>query len=128
MRKRSLPLVVVAAGALWATAQAPVQAARGHAAAAKQHAAHAAKKVSAVPAIGAARARAIQAALVRAGYLTRVNGIWDSASQLAMRSFQRAHHWQERFVPDSRALIALGLGPVHDADTLAVATPPTPGH
>ena len=31
-----------------------------------------------------------------------------------MRRYQAEHGWQSKTVPDSRALISLGLGPSHD--------------
>ena len=31
-----------------------------------------------------------------------------------MRRYQADHGWQSKTVPDSRALISLGLGPSHD--------------
>ncbi|MGH9525779.1 MAG: peptidoglycan-binding domain-containing protein [Terriglobales bacterium] len=61
-----------------------------------------------------ARARQIQIALVKAGYLHHVSGYWNRATRQAMMRYQRDHHWQTRWVPDSRALIALGLGPKRD--------------
>lgn len=59
--------------------------------------------------ISPARATQIQQALVHAGYLSQVTGRWDAASIAAMKKFQAAHHWQTRYVPDARALLALGL-------------------
>jgi hypothetical protein len=41
-------------------------------------------------------------------------GKWDQASEEAMRRYQADHGWQAKTVPDSRALISLGLGPSHD--------------
>jgi putative peptidoglycan binding protein len=61
------------------------------------------------------RAQAIQEALIRAHYLSgEVGGKWDQASEDAMRRYQADHGWQSKTVPDSRALISLGLGPSHD--------------
>jgi hypothetical protein len=61
------------------------------------------------------RAQAIQEALIRAHYLSgEVAGKWDQASEEAMRRYQADHGWQSKTVPDSRALISLGLGPSHD--------------
>ena len=61
------------------------------------------------------RARQIQAALIREHYLSgEATGTWSDASQEAMRRFQADHGWQAKTVPDSRALIALGLGPNND--------------
>ncbi|MGH9536209.1 MAG: peptidoglycan-binding domain-containing protein [Terriglobales bacterium] len=64
--------------------------------------------------ISPARARQIQAALVKAGYLRHVTGHWNWATHEALVRYQRDHHWQTRWVPDSRALIALGVGPKRD--------------
>lgn len=61
------------------------------------------------------RVRQIQAALIQKHYLKGdPNGLWDSKTQAAMRSFQADHGWQTRLLPDARALIALGLGPKTD--------------
>lgn len=61
------------------------------------------------------RARQVQAALVREHYLTgEPTGVWDQKSQNAMIRFQAANGWQTKVVPDSRALIKLGLGPSND--------------
>lgn len=58
------------------------------------------------------RAREIQSALIREHYLSgEVTGKWDDASQKAMEKFQADNGWQSKMVPDSRALIKLGLGP-----------------
>jgi peptidoglycan hydrolase-like protein with peptidoglycan-binding domain len=60
------------------------------------------------------RAQQIQAALVREHYLNgEPSGTWDSSTQEAMRRFQADQGWQTKQVPDSRALIRLGLGPDH---------------
>jgi peptidoglycan hydrolase-like protein with peptidoglycan-binding domain len=61
-----------------------------------------------------ARVREIQAALIREKFLDgRPNGVWDQRSQDAMQKFQGANGWQTKMVPDSRAIIKLGLGPDH---------------
>ncbi len=57
------------------------------------------------------RAAQIQNALVRAGYLQDVSGHWDAASEAAMQKMQADNGWQTKMIPDSRALIKLGLGP-----------------
>ena len=58
------------------------------------------------------RATQIQAALIKAGYLAApASGHWDSASIAAMTKVQADNGWQTKLVPDSRALIKLGLGP-----------------
>jgi hypothetical protein len=41
------------------------------------------------------------------------SGTWDDSSQKAMEKFQADNGWQSKSVPDSRALIKLGLGPDH---------------
>ena len=59
-----------------------------------------------------ARVREIQAALIRERYLDgQPNGLWDQRSQAAMQRFQQQNGWQTKMIPDSRALIKLGLGP-----------------
>lgn len=63
----------------------------------------------------AGRATEIQQALIRAHYLEGApTGQWDSASQAAMQKFQADNGWQTKIMPDSRALIKLGLGPKQD--------------
>jgi hypothetical protein len=58
------------------------------------------------------RATEIQASLIKAGYLSGPpSGHWDSASAAAMQKVQADNGWQTKLVPDSRALIKLGLGP-----------------
>jgi hypothetical protein len=42
------------------------------------------------------------------------SGSWDAATQEAMRRYQADQGWQSKTVPDSRALIRLGLGPSRD--------------
>jgi hypothetical protein len=61
------------------------------------------------------RAQAIQEALIRDHYMSgEAAGTWNQASEDAMRRYQADHGWQSKTVPDSRALISLGLGPSHD--------------
>ena len=61
------------------------------------------------------RAQAIQEALIREHYLSgEAAGTWNQSSEEAMRRYQADHGWQSKEVPDSRALISLGLGPSHD--------------
>jgi hypothetical protein len=53
--------------------------------------------------------------LIREHYLTgEPAGTWNQASEDALRRYQADHGWQSKTVPDSRALINLGLGPSHD--------------
>ncbi|MBZ5719375.1 MAG: peptidoglycan-binding protein [Acidobacteriia bacterium] len=64
--------------------------------------------------IDSQRAREIQEALIREHYLDgKATGTWNDASQKAMERFQADNGWQSKSVPDSRALIKLGLGPDH---------------
>ena len=73
------------------------------------------KRVRGQQKIDAERARSIQEALIREHYLTGVaTGTWNTASEDAMRRYQADHGWQSKTVPDSRALISLGLGPSKD--------------
>jgi hypothetical protein len=61
------------------------------------------------------RAEAIQEALIREHYMTgEPAGTWNQTSEEAMRRYQADHGWQSKTVPDSRALISLGLGPSRD--------------
>jgi hypothetical protein len=58
------------------------------------------------------RAQSIQEALIREHYLNgEPTGTWNQASEEAMRRYQADNGWQSKTVPDSRALIKLGLGP-----------------
>jgi peptidoglycan hydrolase-like protein with peptidoglycan-binding domain len=75
------------------------------------------------------RATEIQQALIKQNYLTGApSGEWDQATEDAMKKYQADHGWQTRLTPDSRALIALGLGPDHSDAIPAVAkeSAPTP--
>jgi hypothetical protein len=66
-------------------------------------------------AIDSERAREIQQALIREHYMDGApSGHWDAATEAALRRFQGAQGWQTKTVPDSRALIKLGLGPSKD--------------
>jgi hypothetical protein len=72
------------------------------------------------------RATEIQEALIKAGYLTGApSGHWDAGSIAAMTKVQADNGWQTKLVPDSRALIKLGLGPSTDtADALITSGGP----
>jgi Putative peptidoglycan binding domain len=64
--------------------------------------------------IDSGRASEIQNALIRQKYLSgEPSGQWDAQTQVAMRQYQSDHGWQTKLMPDSRALISLGLGPSH---------------
>ena len=65
--------------------------------------------------IDSTRAEEIQEALIREHYLNgTATGVWNQASEEAMRRYQADNGWQSKTVPDSRALIKLGLGPSKD--------------
>jgi Putative peptidoglycan binding domain len=65
--------------------------------------------------IDSERAEKIQEALIRAHYLSgEPTGTWNAESEAAMRRYQADNGWQNKTVPDSRALIRLGLGPSND--------------
>ncbi len=69
--------------------------------------------------INAERATEIQQALIREKYLTgEPTGTWDSRTQAALVKYQGDNGWQTKVVPDSRALIKLGLGPNYSAELL----------
>lgn len=62
--------------------------------------------------IDSARMLEIQQALIREHYLDgEPTGQWDQATRDALTRLQEENHWQTKIVPDSRALIKLGLGP-----------------
>ncbi len=62
--------------------------------------------------IDSTRTREIQAALVQRNYLTgEPTGEWDGDTEAAMTKYQADNGWQTKLMPDSRALIKLGLGP-----------------
>jgi len=74
------------------------------------------------------RARDIQQALIREKYLSgEPSGKWDQATRDAMARYQSDNGWQTKSLPDSRALIKLGLGPSHDdilnPETAAITAP-----
>ena len=82
------------------------------------------KKVRGQQVIQGDRARQIQTALVREGYLQgEPSGVWDEPTKGAMTRYQADHGWQTKTLPDSRALIQLGLGPSHENAINAQAVP-----
>ncbi len=79
-------------------------------------------------AIDSGRTREIQAALIREHYLQgEPSGFWDSGTKAALVKYQHDNGWQTKVVPDSRALIKLGLGPSREGllnpETAAVGSP-----
>jgi peptidoglycan hydrolase-like protein with peptidoglycan-binding domain len=74
-----------------------------------------AKKPRGQQKIDSSRTEEIQQALIREHYLSgNPSGNFDDATQQALRRYQAANGWQSKTVPDSRALIKLGLGPDHE--------------
>ena len=115
MRKaRALLALSLVAGVAAPALGAGAAAARKHRTSSKSSSKHAAKTKFQPHqrAIDDARATEIQQALLKAGYLTGPpSGHWDAATIAAMTKLQSANGWQTKLVPDSRALIKLGLGP-----------------
>ncbi len=78
--------------------------------------------------VDAKRVREIQDALVREHYLAKPTGKWDITTQQALKKYQSDNGWQNKVVPDSRALIKLGLGPDNDhllnPESAMTSTPP----
>jgi hypothetical protein len=74
----------------------------------------------------------IQQALIREHYLDgEATGQWDQTTRDALTRYQGDNHWQTKILPDSRALIKLGLGPSHqnllNPESAAIAIPYQPG-
>jgi len=87
-------------------------------------------KIHGQQAIDPERVTQIQQALIREHYLTGdANGQWDTTTQAAMQKFQADQGWQTKLMPDSRALVKLGLGPDYstaiNAKDVASAAPPS---
>jgi hypothetical protein len=87
------------------------------------------KKVKGQQAIDGDRARQIQTALTREGYMKgETSGVWDQPTRDAMTRYQADRGWQTKTLPDSRALIQLGLGPSHqdaiNASAVSANLPP----
>jgi hypothetical protein len=73
---------------------------------------HPAPKPAAVRGIDTDRTTQIQTALISKGYLAGApTGTWSPETQEALKKLQSDNGWQTKFVPDSRAIIKLGLGP-----------------
>jgi peptidoglycan hydrolase-like protein with peptidoglycan-binding domain len=74
------------------------------------------------------RTRQIQEALIREHYLAgEPTGQWDQSTKDALTKYQEANGWQTKSLPDSRALIKLGLGPdkkgLLNPDTAVMSSP-----
>lgn len=79
-------------------------------------------------AIDSDRTREIQAALIRERYLQgEPSGSWDPQTKAALVKYQHDNGWQTKVIPDSRALIKLGLGPSREGllnpETAAIGRP-----
>ncbi|MGA3129671.1 MAG: peptidoglycan-binding domain-containing protein [Terracidiphilus sp.] len=73
---------------------------------------HRSRRARGQQAIDPERVTQIQQALIREHYLTgEANGRWDATTIAAMQKYQADHSWQTKLMPDSRALLKLGLGP-----------------
>lgn len=122
MRQRSPWLFAVACALLLISAQPSQAYARKAASPTSSHGKHHAGRVRkgawkrhGQQKIDSDRAREIQTALIREKYLDgEPSGNWDAQTKAAMTRYQADHGWQTKMLPDSRALIALGLGPRHD--------------
>jgi peptidoglycan hydrolase-like protein with peptidoglycan-binding domain len=69
------------------------------------------------------RATQIQTSLIKSGYLSgEASGHWDAGTEAAMQKFQSDNGWQTKLIPDSRAIIKLGLGPTQDSGQSTSAT------
>jgi hypothetical protein len=76
----------------------------------------AATKPAAQRGIDDTRATQIQNSLIKSGYLTgEASGHWDAGTEAAMQKLQADNGWQTKLIPDSRAIIKLGLGPAQDS-------------
>ena len=119
MRIHLFAAILLAVPATLAIAQNPV-----HQSTVQRNVRHKATHTSASHAGGmdSERATQIQSALIKQGYLTGTpSGVWDSQSIAAMQKLQSDNGWQTKIVPDSRALIKLGLG---SQSTTAAQTAP----
>ena len=77
--------------------------------------------------INADRAMEIQQALIREKYLSgEATGVWDARTQAALVKYQGDNGWQTKVVPDSRALIKLGLGPNYSSELINGPTKAAP--
>jgi hypothetical protein len=91
---------------------------------------HRTRRARGQQAIQPERVTQIQRALIREHYLTgETNGKWDATTIAAMQKYQADHGWQTKLMPDSRALMKLGLGPDYSTAINAKDSsfaPPTP--
>ncbi len=91
---------------------------------------HGSRRARGQQAIQPERVTQIQQALIREHYFTgEANGNWDAATIAAMQKYQADQGWQTKIMPDSRALLKLGLGPDYSTAINAKEgsfTPPAP--
>lgn len=112
-----LALMLLAAPAFATTQRSSVKKASAHHSSHFSHLRKATWKRHGQQQIAGDRAREIQEALIREHYLDgQPTGVWDTRTTAAMRKFQADQGWQSKVIPDSRALIKLGLGPNHEND------------
>lgn len=86
------------------------------------------KKVKGQQSIDSDRTREIQAALIREHYMQgEPSGSFDPGTKAALAKYQSDNGWQTKVLPDSRALIKLGLGPSHEGllnpESAAISAP-----
>ena len=82
------------------------------------------KRMNGQRSIDDSRATEIQTALIRSGYLSgEASGHWDAQTEAAMQKFQADNGWQTKLIPDSRAIIKLGLGPSQDSQAAPPSSP-----
>jgi hypothetical protein len=86
------------------------------------------KKARGQQSIDSDRTREIQAALIREHYMQgEPSGSFDAGTKAALAKYQSDNHWQTKVLPDSRALIKLGLGPSHEGllnpESAAISAP-----
>jgi peptidoglycan hydrolase-like protein with peptidoglycan-binding domain len=112
---RNLAIAVMLSGSLaWAAPDAQSAKPANKVPKSAHHASKKSRKgrVRGQKAIDGNRVREIQEALIREHYLkVKPSGKWDDATQQAMHRYQSDQGWQSKSIPDSRALIRLGLGP-----------------
>ena len=100
-----------------------------HARKLSSHHRRASHRIHGQQAIEPERVTQIQEALIREHYLDGpADGDWNAATVAAMQKYQADHGWQTRLMPDSRALVKLGLGPDYsnaiNAKNSSFAAPP----
>jgi len=109
----SIAMVLFAGYAPAATKTASKSSRHGH------HKRKASWKKKGQQSINSERATQIQQALIKENYLTgEPTGVWDARTQAALVKYQADNGWQSKVVPDSRALIKLGLGPNYSSELL----------